>query len=374
MTTIHSQPCARVLALYLPQYHPTEVNDHYWGKGFTEWTNVASAKPLYPGHSQPRIPADLGFYDLRLPQVREEQARMAREAGIEGFMYWHYWFGNGKTVLELPFKEVLHSGQPDFPFCLAWANHPWSTRTWRKGTAIKEGATIFDMHYSEDDFERHFHHCLPAFKDKRYVTVDGKPVFAVFSVWDFAMRRQFIDKWQSLATKNGLKGFYFIAMPNGRRDLPDEVYLSDGFDAVNRFDLWRAEAKLRGSLLIKRGLTLASKLFNIPTGLYDYRRATRIMITDDDRLTDHIPTILCGYDRTPRDGAKAVVLYNYTPETFAGHVRDVLDRIADKPREHRIALLRSWNEWGEGNYIEPDRKYGHQFLDALRGELFRTKP
>ena len=188
------------------------------------------------------------------------------------------------------------------------------------------------------------------------------------------MRRQFIDKWQSLAAKNGLNGFYFIAMPNGRRDLPDEVYLSDGFDAVNRFDLWRAEAKLRGSLLIKRGLTLASKIFNIPTGLYDYRRATRIMITDDDRLTDHIPTILCGYDRTPRDGAKAVVLHHYTPEAFAAHVRDVLDRIADKPREHRIALLRSWNEWGEGNYIEPDRKYGHQFLDALRHELFRTKP
>ena len=124
------QKKARVIAFYLPQFHPIKENDEWWGKGFTEWTNVGKAKPLFKGHYQPRVPADLGYYDLRMPEVREAQADMAREAGIEGFMYWHYWFGNGKQILERPFNEVLSSGKPDFPFCLGWANHSWTRRTW----------------------------------------------------------------------------------------------------------------------------------------------------------------------------------------------------------------------------------------------------
>lgn len=121
---------ARVIAFYLPQFYPTPYNDKYWGKGFTEWTNVAKAKPLFKNHYQPRIPADLGFYDLRLPEIREQQAELAREAGIEGFCYWHYWLGNGKRLLSRVFDEVIATGKPDFPFCLAWANHNWTTGTW----------------------------------------------------------------------------------------------------------------------------------------------------------------------------------------------------------------------------------------------------
>lgn len=136
---------ARVIALYLPQYHPVAENDKYWGKGFTEWTNVAKAKPLFKGHDQPRIPADLGFYDLRLPQVRKEQAELAKEAGIEGFCYWHYWFGNGKEVLQMPFDEVVKSGEPDFPFCLGWANHDWTTKTWEKGKVTVKDTMIFKI-------------------------------------------------------------------------------------------------------------------------------------------------------------------------------------------------------------------------------------
>ncbi len=129
----------RVLALYLPQYHPIPENDEWWGKGFTEWTNVAKAKPLFHGHYQPKVPSDLGFYDLRMEEIREEQAKMAKEAGIEGFVYWHYWFGNGKRLLERPFIEVLESGKPDFPFALAWANCSWENATWQKGLSRKEG-------------------------------------------------------------------------------------------------------------------------------------------------------------------------------------------------------------------------------------------
>lgn len=158
---------ARVLALYLPQYHPVPENDMWWGKGFTEWSNVTKAKPLFRGHYQPKLPTDLGFYDLRLPEVREEQAKLAKEAGIEGFIYWHYWFGNGKRLLERPFNEVLESGKPDFPFALAWANHTWSTKTWKSaiGETAKKGVIMEQTYPGIEDYTEHFYYALKAFKD-----------------------------------------------------------------------------------------------------------------------------------------------------------------------------------------------------------------
>ena len=242
---------ARVIALYLPQFHPLAENDKVWGPGFTEWTNVAKAKPLFRGHYQPRIPADLGFYDLRLPETRERQAEMAREAGIEGFCYWHYWMGNGKRLLNRPFDEVLASGKPDFPFCLAWANHDWTTKTWKNNG----GTTMISkqLYPGDEDYINHFNTVLPAFKDHRYITVDGKPLFCIFDPYGFADIERFMELWQKMAKENGLKGVYFVAMCNStttmvrnadgtiRRVLPNlessaEVYksfLDMGFDAVN---------------------------------------------------------------------------------------------------------------------------------------------
>ena len=180
---------ARIIALYLPQYHPIPENDEWWGKGFTEWTNVAQAKPQFRGHYQPRIPADLGFYDLRLPEVREQQAQLAREAGIEGFCYYHYWFGNGRQLLERPFNEVLESGKPDFPFCLCWANHNWTNKTWQKGKSLRSDSMIMKMEYSMEDHKKHFMALLPAFRDERYIKVDGKPLFGVWSPRDIQIGR-----------------------------------------------------------------------------------------------------------------------------------------------------------------------------------------
>ena len=178
---------ARVIALYLPQFHPIPENDLWWGPGFTEWTNVAKAKPLFRGHIQPRIPADLGFYDLRLPETREKQAQLARQAGIEGFCYYHYWFGNGKQLLERPFNEVLESGKPDFPFCLCWANHDWTNKTWTSKGTLKKDNMMIQMEYSMDDHRNHFMSLLPAFRDKRYITVDGKPMSDFIDIMDELM-------------------------------------------------------------------------------------------------------------------------------------------------------------------------------------------
>ena len=160
---------ARVIAFYLPQYHPFKENDEWWGKGFTEWTNVGRAKPLFRGHYQPRVPADLGYYDLRMPEVREKQVNLAKEAGIEGFCYWHYWFGNGRRLMESVFDEVLISGKPDFPFCLGWANHSWFAKTWDKD-GKKDKLLIEQQYLGIEDFKTHFGYALKAFKDPRYKT------------------------------------------------------------------------------------------------------------------------------------------------------------------------------------------------------------
>lgn len=200
---------ARVIAFYLPQFHPIPENDKWWGKGFTEWTNVGKAKPLFKGHYQPRVPADLGYYDLRMPEVREAQAEMAREAGIEGFCYWHYWFGNGKQLLERPFNEVLESGKPNFPFCLGWANHTWTTKTWANGRMGQSTGMIAEQKYlGKEDYMMHFEYVLKAFRDPRYICVDGKPLFVVFD--PYALPNDFIPLWRELAQKNGLKDIHFV--------------------------------------------------------------------------------------------------------------------------------------------------------------------
>lgn len=168
---------ARLLALYLPQFHPIPENDLWWGKGFTEWTNVGKAQRYFRNHYQPRVPADLGYYDLRVAETRQAQADMAREYGVEGFVYWHYWFGNGKRLLERPFNEVLACGEPDFPFALAWANESW--RGFAHGITNRN-MLIEQLYGGVEDYTAHFRAVLPAFRDHRYITVDGKPLFMIY--------------------------------------------------------------------------------------------------------------------------------------------------------------------------------------------------
>ncbi|WP_289857147.1 glycoside hydrolase family 99-like domain-containing protein [uncultured Muribaculum sp.] len=363
---------ARVIAMYLPQFHPIPENDKYWGAGFTEWNNVVKARPLFPGHYQPKLPADLGFYDLRLPEVRKAQADMARQAGVEGFMYWHYWFGNGKKVLERPFEEVLACGEPDFPFCLGWANHSWTNKTWTKGKAYRKDAMIFCQEYpGTDDHIAHFNYCLPAFRDKRYITVDGKPLFYVWVPDDFPDVPEFIGLWQKLAHEAGLKGIHFVATRHARSPHKIDDLLAMGYDSINNcnYNMWLAECKTRRSTAVKRAMSLLSEKLNLPLQCFSYKSIIKWLTTDDDCRDNVYPTILPGYDRSPRSGKKAQIYHNNTPRLFGRHVSDVLEHIKNKPDEHKIVFLKSWNEWGEGNYIEPDQKYGDAFLRELERQL-----
>ena len=361
---------ARVIAMYLPQYHPIPLNDEWWGPGFTEWTNVASAKPLFRGHYQPRIPADLGFYDLRLSETREAQAKMASEAGIEGFMYWHYWFGKGKRLLERPFQEVLESGKPDFPFCLGWANHSWSKKTW---TAKNEGDTktkLLEQTYIEEEFTDHFYDVLPAFRDPRYITVDGKPFFLIFDCFRFQNINKFIDTWQQLAFENGLKGIHFVGNTNGMvAESHIEDILSTKVDAVAFMNLAEAERKCIGG---KWGLyynKVKRKYLKFGPERYRYDKVIANIHSEYEKRSDVYPKIFPQLDRTPRAGKDAVIIYDSTPELFGKYVEDTIKAIGQKDYEHRIILLNAWNEWGEGNYMEPDTKYGRGYLEALKSKI-----
>lgn len=374
----------RVIALYLPQFHPIPENDEWWGKGFTEWTNVKKAKPLCKGHVQPRVPADLGYYDLRDPETRERQAELAREAGIEGFCYYHYWFGNGKQLLERPFNEVLASGKPDFPFCLCWANHDWTNKSWKKGNTQKTGSMIMQMQYSEEDHINHFYNILPAFRDKRYITVDGKPLFAVWAPRNIPNGKRFVELWQNLAKQNGLPGIHFVGytanankkLPSGKLSLYEtnkasafyQSVLDIGYDAVISSGLTRAQSIIQGRLgLAWNILTYKTR---IPSSSHlDYSKVMRHYYVDEDAWENVYPTLLPQWDRTPRAGSKTEFLINSSPVKFQSTIEEALSYLKDKTSEHRILFLKAWNEWGEGNYVEPDQQFGHGWLDAIKNAI-----
>ncbi len=357
---------ARVLALYLPQFHPIPENDEWWGKGFTEWTNVGKAKRYYPGHYQPRVPADLGYYDLRVPETREAQADLARQYGIEGFVYWHYWFGNGKRLLERPFDEVLASGRPDFPFCLAWANESWYG-FWH---GVKTGKTLIEQTYpGDEDYRAHFKAVLPAFLDHRYVTCKGKPVFFIYNYPQVPDVGHFISLWQKWAKESGLSGIYFVAHvqntyePETCKKVVEEVK-SLGFDAVNMMNLQRGThvpfwLKIVRRIFLKGFL---AKYHLIPDIRWYCPENLQSPVDGHDFV---IPSVAPRWDHTPRTGRRGILLAGSTPEKFEAIVKAKIKKIENKPFEERFLVVKSWNEWAEGNYLEPDLRYGHGYLRAL---------
>jgi hypothetical protein len=359
---------ARLIAFYLPQFHPIPENDRWWGKGFTEWTNVAKSKPLFRGHHQPNVPADLGFYDLRAPETRQAQAEMAREHGIEGFCYWHYWFA-GKRLLERPLKEVLRSGEPRFPFCLAWANDSW-TGIWH---GSPDRILMEQTYPGIEDHENHFYALLDAFADERYLTIDGKKVFVIYCPYQLPDSSRFVDCWKSLADKEGLKGLYFIG-------IADETFVPQryGLDALVTCEpgsmLLRVPTtridRLSRALTGRRPAELTQRVLSRPR-IYRYQNVIANAILKESLGFDYYPCVVPNWDNTPRSGKNGVVFLDSTPELYRHHLRDALQRVQAHDPQKRIVFVKSWNEWAEGNYLEPDQRFGRNYLEVTRAEVSR---
>ena len=359
---------AKVLAFYLPQFEPTELNDKYYGKGFTEWTNVGKAKPLYRGHYQPKVPADLGYYDLRVPEVAMQQAELARNAEVFGFAYWHYWW-SGDMELEKASERMLCTGKPNFPFCFAWANENWYKKLWSKDK--KEDILIKDQQYpGDEDNKTHFDYCLPFFKDNRYITFDGRPIFLIYRPLDFPGVSKFIKQWNNWLKESGVaSSFYFVGM----------MYHTSELDQIRKlgFDCVTPQHNLRTSLNDSTIIGRIRSYWQSFTGKYgvlfkydyqDYPNTVWNQVVDS--RDDVAPQLIPNWDNTPRAGRRGLLYVNATPEVFAVASNEVMKGV--KYKSNKLVFLKSWNEWAEGNYMEPDLRYGKGFINALKEAVIRN--
>lgn len=354
----------RVIAFYLPQFYPTPENDEWWEPGFTEWTNVTRTKPIYSGHYQPRLPRDLGFYDLRVSETREKQAELARYAGIEGFCYWHYWFA-GQRMLDIPFRDVVESGKPDFPFCLCWANHSWYAKTWNAKTPDK--LLIEQTYPGEQDYIAHFKAMLPAFKDKRYMRAEGKLIFGIFSPLDFHDFNHFSAVWNKLAHENGLSGFYFFGYTPSTA-VAKQVDKAN-YDAIVLSTV--REGYLHEVSFMGRMYRIMQEKMKRPFAA-EYAEYARESIHLFKENMDYVPCIAPDFDHSPRSGKRAIMFKNSTPEKWRKLCAETSQVVMSKECKEKLIFIKAWNEWGEGNYMEPDQKFGRGYIDASR-EVFLSE-
>lgn len=365
----------QVIAFYLPQFYPTPENNEWYGEGFTEWTNVAKSKPCFKGHVQPKIPTDLGFYDLRLPQVRQKQAELAKEAGITAFCYYDYWFGGGQVALDMPLKEVVRLGEPDFPFCLCWANHDWFKKSWNPDAKKLDQKILRKQTYpGKEDYAAHFNSLLPAFRDHRYYKVDGRLLYVILSVHSLPDFSVFRETWNELAKKNGLPEFYFLSYTPQIKLMETAPYTETEGTVLSL--LTNIEFKQNYSRWSYYKDTIIHKLagfLNRPLMLYSYKEALNYLLDPVLKNERAIPVVFPNWDYTPRRGASDLIFHHCTPELFKQHVTVALNYIKDKPEDKQLIFVKSWNEWGEGNYMEPDMEYGKGRIIAMREALEEFK-
>ena len=341
----------KLIAFHLPQFHPIPENDAWWGKGFTEWTNVTRATPRFPGHHQPQLPTDLGFYDLRLPEARAAQAALAREYGIHGFCYYHYWF-NGKRLLERPVEEILASGQPDFPFCLCWANENW-TRRWDGA----EREVLIGQNYNDDDDLAHIRYLIEVFRDPRYIRVDGKPLILIYRARHLPDPRRTTGIWRKEARRAGIGELFICRVENffNERDDPHAL----GFDASVDFQPdWKAVDDDTGSVV------LPDDHFVI-----DYREMVDAQFDRPPVPHLRFPGVTPSWDNSARRKKNAFIIADSTPEAYEHWLTETLHSVSEREDEHQLVFINAWNEWAEGNHLEPDQKFGRAYLEATRRAL-----
>jgi lipopolysaccharide biosynthesis protein len=353
----------RLLAFYLPQFHPIPENDHWWGQGFTEWTNVVKARPLFLGHHQPHLPSDLGFYDLRVPEVRDLQADMARSYGISAFCYYHYWF-QGRRLLDRPFDEVLTSGHPDFPLCLCWANENW-TRTWDGSNR----EVLMPQHHSQEDDLAHINHLLPAFQDSRYVRIDGKPLFLVYRTELLPDPARTAEIWRERAVAAGIGDLYLVRAENFVSDVDPKAI---GFDAGVEFAPdWRVLPapmfrRERWDLLARMQcrLGLIPRVY-LTHRVYRYELLVRRMLAKHQVHYKRFRCVTPRWDNSPRRTSDAFIFRDSTPELYERWLREVIEStLATFQGDERLVFVNAWNEWAEGNHLEPDNLWGRAYLEA----------
>jgi lipopolysaccharide biosynthesis protein len=359
-----SQTKIKPIAMYLPQYHPIPENDEWWGKGFTEWTNVTKAKPLFKDHYQPHLPADLGFYDLRLPETRQAQADMAREHGIFGFCYYHYWF-NGKTLLEKPIEAMLKSGTPDFPFCMCWANENWS-RNWDG----KFKNILIEQKYCFDDDVEHIRALVPFFADPRYIRVHNKPVFIVYRTELFPDIKRTAAIWRAESIKSGIGDLYLIRVESFDRNVDPQ---SIGFDASFEFQPnWDIQPRRQYGNVFNRALDLVG----VKTSVFSRNQVRLYKDFVDTQIQRAVktaykryPGIMPMWDNTARRKTDAYVLHGSTPEEYGKWLKHIVHTFQPYSEEENFIFINAWNEWGEGNHLEPCQKWGTSYLEITRKVL-----
>ena len=366
------QDVLRAIAFHLPQFHPIPENDKWWGKGFTEWTNVVGARPLFPGHYQPHLPADLGFYDLRLSEARAAQAELAASYGIFGFCFYHYWF-NGRQVLERPVNEVWKSGEPDFPFCLCWANENW-TRQWDG----LNSHVLLEQRYSAADDLSHIRSLIPLFLDRRYIRIADRPLFLVYRTSRLPEPEKTAAAWRREAERAGLNGLFLVRVESFSDEYGDPRNI--GFDSSLEFQpRWSVLSKSR---IWRRKWWHRRRLRTVETAFYDnvvcdYEDLVKDALATHVPAYPRIPCVCPGWDNSPRRKHGATIFINSTPEIYERWLLEVVNRrrasITTSENagitQDSFVFINAWNEWAEGNHLEPCQRWGRRYLESTRRAL-----
>ena len=327
---------------------------------------MGRARPLFRGHWQPRVPADLGYYDLRVAETRQAQADLAKAHGITAFCYWHYWFA-GRRILERPFQEVLASGEPDFPFCLAWANHSW-TGIW---IGAENRMLIEQTYPGEEDDRAHFETLLPAFRDRRYLRVHDKPLLVVFDAKGMPDSRVFASRWRQFASDAGLAGLHLVAIGDPAWD-----WQSAGFDGMLISEPATFLGYSRRSFRRKIYQAVLRRFPKLGRWLgpetYNYEDLMSHAFRRPDAPPGVYPCVVPNWDNTPRSGRRGVVVRGEQPEAYEKFLARACMEVASRPPDEQIVFIKSWNEWAEGNHLEPDTRFGTRFLEATRNVAMKA--
>ncbi|MDX2479780.1 MAG: glycoside hydrolase family 99-like domain-containing protein [Desulfuromusa sp.] len=363
----------KAIALHLPQFHPIPENDEWWGKGFTEWTNVVKGKPRFKGHYQPHLPQDLGYYDLRLPEAREAQAALAKQFGIYGFCYYHYWF-NGRRILEKPVDAILESGEPDFPFMLCWANENWS-RNWDGGF----NKVLLEQKYSKEDFIKHARHLVKYFEDSRYIKIDGRPVFAIYKDGIGGEIEEYTDAFRAELQTHSINVFLCrFERRIGTTESFEKAFKI--FDAGIEF-----QPLTRQFPEVKQYKNLISKLRELQVpflrkALISFKQIDSIYnyqdVVENDLKYDFqqgwpiFPGVCPGWDNSPRRSeGSALIINDSTPELFKKWSLNKIKMTDWDLLPDRFIFVNAWNEWAEGNHLEPCERWGTKYLSAIQSAI-----